>query len=81
MITTPQCQFCGRPVLGFVVYGNDGEPYHGACAASPSGQTSGCEPPQALTEEKVRTIVRDELKKLTANAAVHPGRKLQLTQR
>ena len=28
---TPNCQHCGRPVVGAAVYGNQGEPYHPAC--------------------------------------------------
>ena len=66
-MTTPQCGYCGRPVIGPAIYAG-GLAYHNECTRGPSAQMTYQAPP--LTAETVRQIVREELARMTPNAGV-----------
>ncbi len=57
------CGFCGRPCASFVWAG--GIAYHEECTHGPDYQHPYYAlPVQALTEQRVRTIVREEIERL-----------------
>lgn len=53
--TTPVCFSCGRPILGYAVYGNSGEPYHYECTQPPKAEND-----STLTAARQLMAERDE---------------------
>lgn len=58
-MTTPLCGHCGRPVVGGAIY-SGGLAYHIECTHGPSGPVSY---QQTFTEERIRQIVQEELRR------------------
>ena len=67
---TPNCQHCGRPVVGAAVYGNQGEPYHPSCTQPAPTQPMATREVFDIREARERIA---DLERQLAEAESYPG--------